>query len=374
DFEFTKIDGQPTDEDLNQLTEECINAVASISTTNGGGQHGHIGMIIDKAEYILFSHNAARFVEATNPGPYPAIVDQNPVIRERQVAKHKAEQAEFETYQGVKNFLLKAIIKSIDPEWIAELKSERMGFNHRTPKELLDYLRTHGRDLNHLDLRYLLQSATATSLPSQHLMSPTSPSTSQNGNYIDAEPLKTRGTQSLISAYQGIYNRWKATKVIRPNWHILDNEAPEAFKQAICNNQCRVELMPADQHRRNAAERAIQTFKGHFISVLTGVSDNFPIHQWDELLPQTVLTLNLLRQSNVAPNISAYAHHHGSFNYNWMPPAPMGCAGQFHIKPSRRKTFGEHSSDGWYLKTSPEHYRTHVVLVKQTKAKRFTDT
>jgi hypothetical protein len=75
-----------------------------------------------------------------------------------------------------------------------------------------------------------------------------------DGNYIDAEPLKTRATQSLINAYQTIHNRWKATKVICPNWHILDNEAPEAFKQAIRDNQCRVELTPADQHRRNAAE------------------------------------------------------------------------------------------------------------------------
>eukprot|EP01082_Thalassiosira_pseudonana_P002456 g1757.t1 g1757 contig11:6688-7572(+) len=54
-----------------------------------------------------------------------------------------------------------------------------------------------------------------------------------DGNYIDAESLKTRATQSLINAYQTIHNRWKATKVICPNWHILDNEAPEAFKQAI---------------------------------------------------------------------------------------------------------------------------------------------
>ena len=195
-----------------------------------------------------------------------------------------------------------------------------------------------------------------------------------DGNYIDAEPLKTKGTQSLINAYQAIFNRWKTTKVINPNWHILDNEAPDAFKQAIRENKCRVELTPADQHRRNAAERAIQTFKGHFISVLAGVSDDFPIHRWDELIPQTVLTLNLLRQSNVAPNVSAYAYHHGSFDYNRMPLAPMGCAVQFHIKPSKCKTFGEHSSDGWYLKTSAEHYQTHVVLVKATKAKRFTDT
>ena len=195
-----------------------------------------------------------------------------------------------------------------------------------------------------------------------------------DGNYIDAEPLKTRKAKDLTEAYQKIYQRWKATGVICPNWHILDNEAPAEFKQAIRENKCRVELTPPDMHRRNIAERAMQTFKGHFKSVLAGVSDDFPIREWDELIPQTVLTLNLLRQSHVSPNISAYSHHHGSFDYNRMPLAPMGCAVQFHIKPDRRKTWGEHSMDGWYLKTSEEHYRCHVVFVKKTQAKRVTDT
>ena len=195
-----------------------------------------------------------------------------------------------------------------------------------------------------------------------------------DGNYIDAEPLKSRKTRDLIEAYQKIYARWKATGVVCPNWHILDNEAPEEFKQAIRQNGCRVELTPADMHRRNAAERAIQTYKSHFIAIQAGVADDFPIHQWDELIPQAVLTLNLLRQSHVAPNVSAYAYHHGPFDYNRMPLAPMGCAVQFHIKPTRRKTWGERASDGWYLKTSPEHYRCHVVFVKQTRSKRITDT
>ena len=195
-----------------------------------------------------------------------------------------------------------------------------------------------------------------------------------DGNYIDAEPLKTRKAKDLTEAYQRIYQRWKATGVICPNWHILDNEAPEEFKQAIRENKCRVELTPADMHRRNLAEKGMQTFKGHFKAVLAGISDDFPIREWDELIPQTVLTLNLLRQSNVAPNISAYAYHHGTFDYNRMPLAPMGCAVQFHIKPDKRKTWGEHSMDGWYLKTSPEHYRCHIVFVKKTQAKRVTDT
>jgi hypothetical protein len=195
-----------------------------------------------------------------------------------------------------------------------------------------------------------------------------------DGNYIDGKPIQSRKAKSLTKAYQAIFQRWKATGVICPNWHILDNEAPEELKQAIRENKCRVELTPADQHRRNAVERAIQTFKGHFISLLAAVADGFPINQWDELLPQTILTLNLLCQSNMAPNISVYAYHHGSFDYIWMPLAPMGCAVQFHIKPGRRRTFGEHSEDGFYLKTSEEHYRTHVIFAKKTRAKRLADT
>jgi hypothetical protein len=102
-----------------------------------------------------------------------------------------------------------------------------------------------------------------------------------DGNYIDCEPMHDRTTNSLIEAYQNICKRWKQTGVIAPNWHILDNEAPEDFKHAIRENGCKVELVPPDIHRRNAAERTIQTFKGHYISTLAGVFDNFPIDQCD---------------------------------------------------------------------------------------------
>ena len=115
-------------------------------------------------------------------------------------------------------------------------------------------------------------------------------------------------------------------------------------------------------HRQNIAKCAIQTYKGHFIATMAGVSDDFPIHQWHELVPQIVITLNLLQQLHVAPNVLAYTYHHGNFDYNHMPLAPMGCAVQLHFKPNRRKSWGEHSSDGWYLTTSPDHYRCHLFL------------
>ena len=47
---------------------------------------------------------------------------------------------------------------------------------------------------------------------------------------------------------------------------------------------------------------------------------------------------------------------------------------QIHEKPKRQKTFGEHVVDGWYIKTSPEHYRCHIIFVRKTRKLRITDT
>jgi hypothetical protein len=56
-------------------------------------------------------------------------------------------------------------------------------------------------------------------------------------------------SKALTEAYQKIFYRWKATGAVSPNWHILDNEAPEELKQAIHENHRRVELTLADMHR-----------------------------------------------------------------------------------------------------------------------------
>ena len=65
------------------------------------------------------------------------------------------------------------------------------------------------------------------------------------------------------------------------------------------------QLVPPDLNRRNAAERAIRTVKAHFLVILAGVAIDFPRHLWDLLMPQTELTLNLLRQSTANTDISA---------------------------------------------------------------------
>jgi hypothetical protein len=83
--------------------------------------------------------------------------------------------------------------------------------------------------------------------------------------------------------------------------------------------------------------------------VLAGVANDFPLNLWDRLLPQTEITLNLIRQSNATPTVSAYAHLSGPFDYNKMPLAPMGCNVQVHEKADSRGTWAYHTVEGWYI-------------------------
>ncbi len=99
-YEITKIDGQPTEEDLNLLVKELSNALGSIATTNGGREHGYVGLIVEEAEYITFSNGNERFVVPTNPGAYPATVDADAVICEQQIAEHKAKIVEYKRSSG----------------------------------------------------------------------------------------------------------------------------------------------------------------------------------------------------------------------------------------------------------------------------------
>jgi hypothetical protein len=141
---------------------------------------------------------------------------------------------------------------------------------------------------------------------------------------------KTEG--KMIGVYQRIINRMCMVNLGLKH-HRLDNKASTAFKECIRDNGMTHKLVPPSNHRRNLAEREIQTFKHHFISILSGVDDKFPLFLWCHLLSPAELTVNLLRQSNIAPKISAYAHVHSQHDYMRKPFAPLGCAVQAHVKP-----------------------------------------
>ncbi len=156
-----------------------------------------------------------------------------------------------------------------------------------------------------------------------------------DSNLILMEAMRNRTECEIIAAYERIMKRTrKANLTIKK--HILDNEASANYKEAIANNKVEYKLVPPNNHQQNQAERAIQTFKSHFIAIMCGVDDSFPMNLWCKFLPQAERTLNLLRQSNTVPTISAYTHMYGAHDYMKKPFAPMRCATQCHDKPGVR--------------------------------------
>jgi hypothetical protein len=188
-----------------------------------------------------------------------------------------------------------------------------------------------------------------------------------DSNFIQAVPLKTRAADEITTALKSTINMLKH-KGMQPQLHIMDNETSQVVTSYLSTNNITLQLTPPHVHRRNAAERAIRTFKNHFLAGLSSTDPNFPLHLWDRILPQAIITLNLLRPSRLNPALSAYAQVHGAFNANATPLAPPGIRVKVHEKPTQRQSWASHSSDGWYIGPAMDHYRCHRVWITDTLA------
>ena len=174
-----------------------------------------------------------------------------------------------------------------------------------------------------------------------------------DGNLILQQAFKTKSDRHRIAAYNSIMTRL-AARGLSVDLQILDNEASSAYKEAITFKwNATFQLVPPDMHRRDWAERAICTFKVHFLAILAGVDAAFPPYLWDLLLPQAELTLNLLRQSNLNPWISAWEFFQGPLDFNKTPLGPVGC----RVCQTGNPTLLGFSRQEWVL-----HWSSHGLL------------
>ena len=195
-----------------------------------------------------------------------------------------------------------------------------------------------------------------------------------DSNYIHAAPVKSRKAEDLMGVYKEGYELFLKSG-FKAKLAKLDNEVSKQLRNYIENHaKLDYQLAAPSNHRDNNAERAIQTFKNHFISILAGPDYDFPANDWDLLIPQATITLNLLRESRVNPKLSAYTQIHGQFNYNRFPLIPAGCRAQVHDRAEDRGSWEDHCSPGWYVGPAVKHYRCYEFVMEKTGRKRISDT
>jgi hypothetical protein len=146
-FKIAKIDGQLTDNNINKLTMQLTAALVTILTINGGGTLGHIGIVVPESRYVALLMGP-ELVRPVHPGAYPATASDGTKTCIKEVAKHKAEIKEFETFMACKAWACLAIVSAVDNKWISERHNEDIGYQGVQPLELLELLQNVSRDLD----------------------------------------------------------------------------------------------------------------------------------------------------------------------------------------------------------------------------------
>jgi hypothetical protein len=194
-----------------------------------------------------------------------------------------------------------------------------------------------------------------------------------DSNAILAQSIKDRTAPELLKAFQ-IMEQELVARGLKPKLMKLDNDASKLLKTYLHQQDITFQLVPSYSHRRNSAERAIISFKDHLIAGLCSTDKSFPMHMWDILLPQSVITLNMLRISRINPKLSAATHIFGQYDFKRAPMAPPGTRIIAHETPNQRRTWAPHGQYGWYLGLALEHYRCYTVYITKTRGNRIMKT
>jgi hypothetical protein len=95
-----KLTGEPTFEDLKVIRRLINTNAISFASYEGGGRHGHLGIIMTDEEYFTIAVNF--FSVPTNPGPSATVVaDMTASIIAETTRLHRESTQVYRTYHNV---------------------------------------------------------------------------------------------------------------------------------------------------------------------------------------------------------------------------------------------------------------------------------
>ena len=150
-----------------------------------------------------------------------------------------------------------------------------------------------------------------------------------------------------------------------PNIHILNPECSYASKVAFNIAEVHYQFVSPHAHKRNAADRAIMTFKNHLITGLCICDTRFTAKEWDWIIPQAQITLIFMRSPRRNPLLLAYASLNGKSDFNGTPSPPDEKV-LLHTKSENRETWSARGVDAWHICPNLENYRYFKCYIPKT--------
>ena len=151
-------------------------------------------------------------------------------------------------------------------------------------------------------------------------------------NAILTDPFKNHTTQELVRAQTRLI-QCLLDLGLKPSALRIYNECPKALQIFFRENSIYFQICLPNGHRKNQAEKAIETQKCLFLSGISGVDTSFTMRLWCRLLSQATQTLKFLHKYRINPRLSAEAWLNGGFHYNNTPMAQPGMKILIHETP-----------------------------------------
>ncbi len=98
--------------------------------------------------------------------------------------------------------------------------------------------------------------------------------------------MASRNSADYVNAYRRGLGYFK-DHGFAPRFERIDNKSSSELKSYCRREKIQVQYVPPGNHRANQAERAIRTFKNHFIATLATLHPFFPLQHRDKPLPMT---------------------------------------------------------------------------------------
>jgi hypothetical protein len=114
----------------------------SVASYEGGGSHGHLGIIMTNEEYFAIAIDL--FPVPAYPGPSAAVVaGMTAAIIAETTGLHKEATQVYRTYHNVDQGIKKLIIESFDDACLNALSNEIVGYSNCTSLQLLTHPLTY---------------------------------------------------------------------------------------------------------------------------------------------------------------------------------------------------------------------------------------
>jgi hypothetical protein len=137
-----KVTGEPTFKDLKVVRRLINTSAMSVASHEGGGRHGHLGIIMNNEEYFAIAVDV--FPVPNNLGPSAAVVaGMTAAVIAETTRLHRDATQVYRTYHNVDQAIKKLIIESFNDAYLNALPDEIVGYANCTSHQLLTHLLTY---------------------------------------------------------------------------------------------------------------------------------------------------------------------------------------------------------------------------------------